>query len=76
MKSHIHLLQLDLFFSDYKVALLCFISAFIVTLLAIPPIINLVKKYQLYDMPGGRKEHLSPIPNSRYCPYPTDYRHS
>lgn len=62
MKSQIHLLQLDLFFSDYKFALLCFISAFIVTLLAIPPIISLVKKYQLYDMPGGRKEHLSPIP--------------
>lgn len=62
MKSHIHLLQLDLFFSDYKFALLCFISAFIVTLLAIPPIISLVKKYQLYDMPGDRKEHMSPIP--------------
>ena len=47
MKNHIHLLQLDLLFSDYKFALLCFISAFIVTLIAIPPIISLVKRYRL-----------------------------
>ena len=62
MRNHIHLLQLDLLFSDYKFALLCFISAFIVTLVAIPPIISLVKKYRLYDMPDSRKEHSSPIP--------------
>ena len=60
MKSH--LLQLSLNFADYKFALLCFISAFIVTLIAIPPIISLVNKYRLYDMPGARKEHSSPIP--------------
>ena len=62
MKNYIHLLQLDLYFSDYKFALLCFISAFIVTLISIPPIISLVKKYRLFDMPGARKEHSSPIP--------------
>lgn len=62
MKIHIHLLQLNLYFSDYKFAMLCFISAFIVTLIAIPPIISLVKKYRLYDMPDVRKEHSSPIP--------------
>jgi UDP-N-acetylmuramyl pentapeptide phosphotransferase/UDP-N-acetylglucosamine-1-phosphate transferase len=62
MKNQIHLLQLNLNFSDYKFALLCFISAFVVTLIAIPPIIGLVKKYHLYDMPGARKEHTSPIP--------------
>jgi len=62
MKNHIHLLQIHLYFSDYKFALLCFISAFIVTLIAIPPIISLIKKYRLYDMPGFRKEHSLPIP--------------
>ena len=62
MKNYIHLLQLNLHFSDYKFALLCFISAFIVTLIAIPPIMRLVKKYSFYDMPGDRKEHNSPIP--------------
>ncbi len=62
MKSYFHLLQLDLYFNDYKFALLCFITAFVVTLITIPPIMTLIKKYRLYDMPGPRKEHSSPIP--------------
>lgn len=62
MKSHIHLLQLDLYFTDYKFALLCLITAFVVTLISIPPIISLIRKYKLYDKPNARKEHTSPIP--------------
>lgn len=62
MKSQIHLLQLDLYFQDYKFALLCFISAFVVTLISIPPIISLISRFRLYDMPNARKEHAEPIP--------------
>lgn len=62
MKSHIHLLQIHLHFHDYKFALLCFITAFVVTLLAIPPIISLIKRYGLFDMPNARKEHINPVP--------------
>ena len=62
MKNHIHLLQLDLYFSNYKLALLSFITAFVFTLITIPPIISLIKKYRLYDLPNARKEHSSPIP--------------
>ena len=62
MKSHLYFLQLDLYFSDYKFALLSFITAFVVTLVTIPPIISLIKKYRLYDMPNSRKEHSAPIP--------------
>ena len=62
MKSHFHLLQIDLYFHDYKFALLCLVTAFVVTLITIPPIISLVKKYSLYDIPDGRKEHSLPIP--------------
>ncbi len=62
MKSHFHLIQIDLYFRDYKFALLCFITAFVVTLITIPPVISLIKKYRLYDMPNGRKVHSSPIP--------------
>jgi UDP-GlcNAc:undecaprenyl-phosphate/decaprenyl-phosphate GlcNAc-1-phosphate transferase len=62
MKSQIHLLQIDIYFRDYKFALLCFITAFIITLLTIPPIISLIKKYRLYDLPNARKEHTSPVP--------------
>ena len=62
MRSHIHLLQFQLHFLEYKFAILCFVTAFVVTLLAIPPIINLIKRYKLYDMPSSRKEHTLPIP--------------
>ncbi|MES1197766.1 MAG: MraY family glycosyltransferase [Chitinophagaceae bacterium] len=62
MKANIHLLQIDLYFHDYKFALLCFFTAFVITLLTIPPIISLIKKYGVYDVPNGRKEHSMPIP--------------
>lgn len=62
MKSHPYFLQLDLYFRDYKFALLCFVTAFVVTLIVIPPIIQLIKKYKLYDVPNARKEHSNPIP--------------
>lgn len=62
MKNHIHLLQLDVYFTTYRHALLCFITAFIVTLIAIPPVIKLIRKFKLYDVPSARKEHSLPIP--------------
>lgn len=62
MKNQIHLLQLNLYFGGYKFALLCFITAFVVTLIVIPPIISLIKKYRLYDVPNARKEHRLPVP--------------
>jgi UDP-GlcNAc:undecaprenyl-phosphate/decaprenyl-phosphate GlcNAc-1-phosphate transferase len=62
MKNHLSFLQIDLYLSDYKFALLCFITAFVVTLITIPPIISFIKKNKLYDMPSARKEHSAPIP--------------
>ncbi len=62
MRSHTHLLQVNLYFQDYKFALLCFITAFVVTLLAIPPLVSLINRYKLYDMPNSRKEHRLPVP--------------
>lgn len=62
MKNQFYLLQIDLPFSDYKFALLCFVTAFVVTLLTIPPIITLIRKYKLYDVPNARKEHSMPVP--------------
>ncbi len=62
MRSHIHLLQITLNFQNYKFALLCFVTAFIVTLLTIPPLVSLIKRYKLYDLPGGRKQHRLPVP--------------
>jgi UDP-GlcNAc:undecaprenyl-phosphate GlcNAc-1-phosphate transferase len=62
MKSQIHLLQLNLSFGDYRFALFSFITAFVITLIIIPPIISLINKYKLYDVPNNRKEHSMPIP--------------
>jgi UDP-N-acetylmuramyl pentapeptide phosphotransferase/UDP-N-acetylglucosamine-1-phosphate transferase len=62
MKSHFYLLQIDLRFHDYKFALLCFVTAFIVTMISIPVIIKLSRKYKLYDVPNERKEHTVPVP--------------
>ena len=61
MKSHL-LLQIDLFLLDYKYALLCLISAFVVTLISIPPIISLINRFRLFDMPNERKVHTAPVP--------------
>jgi len=60
---HLNLLQinLDFDFHEYRIALLSFFSAFVVTLITIPPILQLVKKYSLYDVPDHRKEHKIPI---------------
>ncbi len=62
MKSQIHLLQLDLLLVEYKFALLCFLTAFVVSMISIPPIIRIIEKYSLYDLPNDRKLHRSPIP--------------
>src|SRR5450432_535112 len=62
MNGCLHLLQIDVFFHDHKTALFCFISAFVVTLIVIPPLISLLKKYSLYDMPSARKDHHYLIP--------------
>lgn len=58
---HIHLLQIDLYLYEYKFALLSFITAFVVTLITIPPLISLIKKYRFFDLPDARKEHTAPI---------------
>jgi UDP-N-acetylmuramyl pentapeptide phosphotransferase/UDP-N-acetylglucosamine-1-phosphate transferase len=62
MKNHFHLLQIDLHFGDYKIALLSLVTAFVVTLVCIPPLIYFINKYRLFDVPNDRKEHVTPIP--------------
>jgi UDP-N-acetylmuramyl pentapeptide phosphotransferase/UDP-N-acetylglucosamine-1-phosphate transferase len=62
MKSLLPLLQIELNFIDYKFALICFITAFVVSMVSIPPLIMLVNKYRLHDKPDSRKEHSIPTP--------------
>lgn len=56
------LLGIQFPFGEFKSALLCFVSAFVTALLAIPPIIALIRRYRLFDIPCDRKEHQHPIP--------------
>lgn len=62
MSNLFFLLQVDLNFKDFKFALLCYVTAFVLTLIFIPPVIVLVKRFKLFDRPNARKEHISPIP--------------
>jgi UDP-GlcNAc:undecaprenyl-phosphate GlcNAc-1-phosphate transferase len=62
MKSFVPLLQIQLNFSDFKFGLLCFISAFLIAMVCMPPVIRLVNKFRLHDIPDERKEHSLPTP--------------
>lgn len=62
MITQFHLLQASLNFKDFKFPLLGYVTAFVITMFFIPPVITLVKHYKLFDTPNLRKEHLTPIP--------------
>lgn len=62
MTNHLYLLQAQLNFKDFKLALLCYVTAFVITLIFIPPVISFVKRFKLFDRPGARKEHQEPTP--------------
>src|SRR5687768_16786350 len=56
------LLQIDISFFQYKAGILCFITAFMAAMICMPPLIYLIKRYKLYDVPDLRKDHSAPIP--------------
>lgn len=62
MFSHPGLLQISLLLQNYKLALLSFVTAFIVALLFIPPLISFIFRFKLMDIPDTRKEHIVPVP--------------
>jgi len=62
MISHLHLLQIDLHLPDFKFAMLCFVTAFVVAMITMPVLIRLLNKYKLCDLPSERKEHVTPVP--------------
>jgi UDP-GlcNAc:undecaprenyl-phosphate/decaprenyl-phosphate GlcNAc-1-phosphate transferase len=61
--SILHLfLQLDLYLQAYKPGILCFITAFVVAMITMPPLLKLIHRFHLFDMPDLRKAHINPIP--------------
>lgn len=62
MRSHFYLLQIDLHLPDFKFAMLCLVTAFVVAMISIPVLIRMMNKYKLCDIPNERKEHVNPVP--------------
>ena len=59
---HQQLLQIDLNFSSYKLGILAFITSFVAALIVMPPLIKVIHRFKLFDVPNKRKEHNTPIP--------------
>jgi UDP-N-acetylmuramyl pentapeptide phosphotransferase/UDP-N-acetylglucosamine-1-phosphate transferase len=56
------LIQINLDFSEFKFGVLAFVTAFIVAMIVMPPLIKIIHRFQLFDVPDLRKEHSTPIP--------------
>ena len=57
-----YLLQIDLRFSEFKYGILACVTAFVVAMIVMPPLIRLIYRFKLFDLPDLRKEHITPIP--------------
>lgn len=55
-------LQINLSFSAYKFGILSFVTAFVVAMIVMPPLIRVVYRLKMFDVPDGRKEHVTPVP--------------
>ena len=61
--NYLSLLQANLInFSDFKFGVLTYVMAFVLTLIFIPPVIFMVRRFKLFDRPNARKEHTVPTP--------------
>lgn len=56
------LLQIDLNFLEFKFGMLAFVTAFVVAMLIMPPLIKAIHRFKLFDVPDIRKEHTAPVP--------------
>lgn len=54
------LLQIQ--FSLFKTGISAFVTAFVTAMIVMPPLIHLIRRFQLLDVPDERKEHRSPVP--------------
>jgi len=56
------ILQIDLSFPAFKLGILAFVTAFVVAMIVMPPLIRIIYRFRLFDVPNDRKEHITPIP--------------
>jgi UDP-GlcNAc:undecaprenyl-phosphate GlcNAc-1-phosphate transferase len=62
MKDLFQLLDMSFRLPAAKPLLICFLSAFLVAFISIPPLIRVIRKFNLLDVPNGRKIHIRPVP--------------
>lgn len=62
MKSLFYLLNIEIDIHVFKPALFNLVTAFVVTMIFIPPLISFIKRFRLYDAPNDRKIHIEPVP--------------
>ncbi len=55
-------LQINPSFSQFKFGILCFVTAFVVAMIFMPPLIKLINRFKFYDLPDERKAHSLPVP--------------
>jgi len=56
------LLDIITVFGLFKTGIMCFVTAFVVAMLLMPFLIKIINRFQLFDVPDNRKEHVQPIP--------------
>ena len=55
-------LYINLEFSDFRLGILAFITAFVISMVIMPPLIKGIYYFKLFDVPDNRKEHCEPVP--------------
>jgi UDP-GlcNAc:undecaprenyl-phosphate/decaprenyl-phosphate GlcNAc-1-phosphate transferase len=56
------LLQIDIDFAQFKIGSLAFLTAFVVAMMVMPPLIKFIHRFKLFDHPELRKVHRTPVP--------------
>ena len=56
------LAYISLEFSDFRLGILAFITAFVISMVIMPPLIKAIQYFKLFDHPDDRKAHCRPVP--------------
>jgi UDP-N-acetylmuramyl pentapeptide phosphotransferase/UDP-N-acetylglucosamine-1-phosphate transferase len=56
------ILQISLEPAQFRIGILGFVTAFVVAMVVMPLLMNIIKRFDLYDLPDLRKEHKEPVP--------------
>lgn len=54
--------SLGFYLQEFKLGIMCFVTAFVVAMLAMPLFIQLIQRLRLLDEPDNRKLHATPTP--------------